>query len=58
MRDPARIPKLLSLLGAYWQKSGNQDLRLGQILGNFHSSKDVYFLEDDVLIEILQRELE
>ena len=58
MRDPDRINELLELLGMYWHGT-NTDLRLGQILGNLNPNKnmDSYYLEDDVLIDILKIEM-
>ncbi len=57
MRDPDRIGKVLAALGAYWRQPLNQDMRLGQIVGNFARDLDPYFLEDDVLLERLQAHL-
>lgn len=52
MRDPKRIPELLSLLGQYWNQF--PDLRLGQMLVNFGID---YFTEDQRFIEKLQLRL-
>lgn len=54
MRDPKRIPELLSLIQTEWEK--HPDLRLCQLLSNtareigWHSN-DLFHLEDDELIE-------
>lgn len=52
MRDPKRIPELLSLLGQYWTQC--PDIRLGQMLVNFGID---YFTEDERFIEKLQLRL-
>lgn len=53
MRDPARIPRILSLLGQVWEHV--PDWRLGQLLANLHpGKKEVFFLEDDKTEEELQ----
>lgn len=52
MRDPERIPRVLSKLALYWQE--HPDLRLGQILGNFNIN---YNTEDEVLIDALDQAL-
>lgn len=56
MRDPARIPRLLSLLERYWNLY--PDLRLAQIIGNFAPFSDTYHYEDDALIAALEAALE
>jgi hypothetical protein len=43
MRDPARIPKVLAALQAYWDK--HPDLRLGQIIVNL-SPRKLWVLND------------
>lgn len=51
MRDIERIDKLLKLLKKYWKQDANYaDLRLGQILSNIPGNKDVFYLEDDEVI--------
>lgn len=47
MRDAARIAKTLSTLEHYWRRY--PDLRLGQIVGNFATDTDPYFIEDEEL---------
>lgn len=58
MRDPARIEKTISLLKAYWEE--NPDLRLGQILENISaiSHKTCFYMEDEVIINFLAKQLE
>jgi len=56
MRDPERIDEILELISDIWHK--NPDLRLCQLLSNaaIRSSwpeKDLYYLEDDELIDML-----
>jgi len=53
MRDPKRIPKILKELRKIWEE--NPDLRLGQLLLNL--GFDFYYLEDDVLIESLKKQI-
>jgi uncharacterized protein YihD (DUF1040 family) len=58
MRDPARIDALLEKLGRIWKTS--PDMRLGQLMYYFSAKTnltDPFYLEDDVLIELLDREL-
>ena len=48
MRDPARITRITSLLGAWWHK--NPDARFGQLIENLgvhHSDGCVFQIEDD-----------
>ena len=45
MRDPARIPKVLAALHAFWEK--NPDLRLGQIISNLTPNKYHHTIEID-----------
>lgn len=70
MRDPNRIPEVLTALGQYWME--NPDLRLGQIINNAHwkwgqqneksklegwNGDDVFYFEDDDFLEILRGQL-
>ncbi len=56
-RDPQRIPVLLDLIRAEWERE--PDLRLGQLLltavhvarGRPPKVRDVFYVEDDRLIE-------
>lgn len=63
MRDPKRIKRILKLLDEYWDRPGNHDLRLAQIIGNFSvgllkkDSRDTYHFEDDDFEECLEQEL-
>jgi uncharacterized protein YihD (DUF1040 family) len=52
MRDPNRIPVVLSRLQAVWKKY--PDLRLGQLITNVFRSDSLYYLEDDRLIDIIE----
>lgn len=47
MRNPNRIPRILSQIKAIWEK--NPDLRLCQLLGNCFVAGDNYYKEDDIL---------
>ena len=51
MRDPARIDRILAILGDYWRR--HPDLRLGQIVVNAtprgEPCSSVFYVEDDVI---------
>jgi uncharacterized protein YihD (DUF1040 family) len=55
MRDPDRIPRILSELQLIWQD--RPDLRLGQLLMNVFSEaeEDLYYMEDDEIIRAIER---
>ena len=53
VRDPNRIPQILKLIEELW--SNSPDLRLGQLLSKF--GQDVFYLEDDNLLQLLKEEL-
>lgn len=55
MRDPKRIKKMLKQIEKVWTES--PDLRLFQLLLNplgFTGHSELYYLEDDVLVEALK----
>lgn len=56
-RDPRRIQVVLDVLKEVWEK--HPDLRLGQILvnaaGEHARQGDVFYVEDDVMVEGLRR---
>ncbi|MCR4562305.1 MAG: DUF1040 family protein [Bacilli bacterium] len=52
MRDPNRIEKVLDEIKNIWQKC--PDLRLGQLLLNVARDPELYYLEDDAIIEKLK----
>jgi len=59
MRNPDRIPTILTELAHFWTRPENHNLRLAQIIGNLASSagwnsNDTYYLEDDELLSELQ----
>lgn len=57
MRDPNRIDEVLEALREYWV--AHPDMRLGQILVNLIGAKfavDIFYVEDDVLLEKLKEE--
>lgn len=57
MRDPERIPEILEELRVYWTKPGYEDMRLGQIIGNFLPAiyrNDAYNFEDQELLDLLR----
>jgi len=49
MRDTDRIDSLLERLAIIWKQ--NPDLRLGQLVDCGAIGKDVFYVEDDELIE-------
>lgn len=56
MRDPNRIAHLLVLLGKLWKR--NSDLRFAQIIEILKlnlETDDMFYVEDDDLIELLER---
>lgn len=63
MRDPQRIHNITRELWTLWDKPGNRDLRLGQLLHNLHSinrhntksQADIFDTEDDEWLEWLEK---
>jgi len=55
MRDPERITETLEVLHEYWSMYPN--MRLGQLLWEI-TGDEPYYVEDDVLIKMMQDELE
>jgi len=53
MKDPDRIDEILKLISKIWHKHPN--LRLCQIIGNLFIDKDLYYIEDDVLQDRLEK---
>lgn len=58
MRDPERIPEIITLLHAAW--TAYPDLRLGQLICNIAEaggwkSNDPFYVEDDVMLLGLQK---
>jgi uncharacterized protein YihD (DUF1040 family) len=58
MRDPERIPEIITLLHAAW--AAYPDLRLGQLISNISqaggwSSNDPFYAEDDIMVLGLQK---
>ena len=58
MRDPARIPEMIELLGELWRRFPDQ--RLGQLVYNaarvHHPNvDDVFYIEDRSLMEGIAR---
>ncbi len=49
MRDPRRINKIVRELKRIWKE--NPQLRLCQLLGNCFVEKDLYYIEDDFLLQ-------
>lgn len=56
MRDPTRIPRILYRIGEIWWK--NPDLRLGQLIGNVIDPKYLYEIDDEKLIELIEKTYE
>ena len=59
MRDPARIERILELIGEAWRQ--NPDLRLGQLVVNAAPIAEplpgLFYLEDSVLEDRLRAQL-
>ncbi len=53
MRDPERISVVLDAIEKYWRK--HPDLRLGQILVNATGKNDLFFPEEDAVLQGLRR---
>jgi Ni,Fe-hydrogenase III small subunit len=52
MRDPSRIPVILKEIERIWLE--DPDLRLCQLIGNCYESGDIYYKEDDDLLNRLK----
>ena len=55
-RDPKRIEEMLESLNEAWKST--PDLRLGQLmmcLGSDAKSTDLFYIEDDIILERLKR---
>jgi hypothetical protein len=56
MRDPERIPKVLSEVEKVWREY--PDFRLGQLLTNSvdwpNGTLDLFYIEDDRLVSLLE----
>lgn len=52
MRDASRIKPLLERLAAAWER--NPDLRLGQLIYNATRNRDLFNIEDDDLLEVIE----
>lgn len=52
MRDPNRIEKVLSDIAQIWHT--RPDLRLGQLIGNVLEGTNLYYVEDDGLVNALK----
>lgn len=58
MRDPARIPIVLGLIGRIWAR--HPDLRLTQLIVNAMQpvsapAPEIYYMEDEWLVAILDK---
>jgi len=53
MRDINRIDNILQRLGDLWKKF--PDLRLGQLICNVLQDPTLYYVEDNQLIDILEK---
>lgn len=54
MRDPNRIPQILSLLARGWSQMPN--IRFGQLIENlkrYIGKEDIFYIEDDDMIQHL-----
>jgi uncharacterized protein YihD (DUF1040 family) len=52
MRDPSRIPKILSLVETAWEMAA--DLRLGQLLMAIARKDDIWYIEEDEWERVLR----
>lgn len=52
MRNPDRIQSVLNEIKKVWLKY--PDLRLGQLILNVENQTNLYYVEDDRLIELLK----
>jgi uncharacterized protein YihD (DUF1040 family) len=53
MRDPNRIPEILSMMSRVWYK--NPDLRLCQLIINVTGIQDPYYVEDEEFLKKLKK---
>lgn len=53
MRDIDRIDSILDRLKTLWKR--NPDLRLGQLILNVLRDPTLYYIEDEQLIEVLEK---
>lgn len=53
MRDPNRIDVICDLLKEVWKQY--PDWRLGQLIFNMTQQHDVFFIEDEKMIEALKK---
>ena len=56
MRDPKRIPEMLSALHELWNYF--PDLRLGQLIVSLNHNQDPFYLEDDKLLEKIKEAID
>lgn len=55
-RDPVRIYKFCNEFAALWATV--PDLRFGQLISVIFSSKDLFYVEEDKMMEILKQKFE
>ena len=53
MRNPKRIDKILKQIKIIWKQ--NPDLRMCQLIGNCFDAGDLYYVEDSLLKERLEK---
>ena len=53
MRDPERIPEVLVKLETLWNQV--PQLRLGQLIWVLNNNKDPFYVEDDMLLNEIER---
>ena len=51
-RDPKRISPTLDRLKRVWQR--HPELRLGQLISNTMNGKDIYYIEDELLVKEIE----
>ncbi|MCQ2802596.1 MAG: hypothetical protein MJ225_02895 [Bacilli bacterium] len=53
MRNPNRIPIILAEIEKLWREY--PDMRLGQLIGNVLEGPALYYIEDNMLIDVLKK---
>jgi hypothetical protein len=56
VRDPKRIDEMCEQLKKLWKLQ--PDIRLGQLVCNTLSQKNLFYVEDDTALEIINKKIE
>ena len=54
MRNPERIPDFCNTLAELW-KDKCPDWRFGQLIMNFTGGQDIFYVEDDLMLEAIKK---